>query len=61
MIIDRYKNVNPDFYPSEKFVAINRFGEIGCSTMKGNRNPQMSTRTEKGLLTYEGTIAFPVK
>lgn len=61
MIIARYKNVNPDFYPSEKFVAINRFGEIGCATMKGNRNPQMSTRTEKGLLTYEGTIAFPGK
>ena len=61
MIIDRYSRVNPDFYPSEKFVAINRYGVMGCSTMKGNRNPQMSIRTEKGLSGYEGTIAFPGK
>lgn len=61
MIVDKYRKVNPAFYPSEKFVAINRFGEIGCSTMKGNRNPQMSTRTEKGYSRYEGTIAFPGK
>lgn len=61
MIIDRYKKVNPEFYPSEKFVAINRRGEMGCATMKGNRNPQMSLRAEKGFSKYEGTIAFPGK
>ncbi len=61
MIIDRYRNVNPDFYPSEKFVAINRLGEIGCASMKGTQTPRMSIRTEKGFSRYEGTIAFPGK
>ncbi len=57
MIIGKYRKVNPDFYPSEKFVAINRQGEYGCATMTGNRPPAMSVRTGKGYLRYEGTIA----
>jgi N4-(beta-N-acetylglucosaminyl)-L-asparaginase len=61
MIIDRYKKVNPDFYPSEKFVAINKYGELGCATMIGKRNPQMSVMTSTGYNRYEGTIAFPGK
>ena len=61
MIIDKYKKVNPDFYPSEKFVAFNKNGETGCATMKGKVNPQMSVMTEKGFSKYEGTIAFPGK
>jgi N4-(beta-N-acetylglucosaminyl)-L-asparaginase len=59
MIIDRYRKVNPRFFPGEKFVAINKAGELGCATMKGKGNPQMSVRTEKGFSRYEGTIAFP--
>jgi N4-(beta-N-acetylglucosaminyl)-L-asparaginase len=59
MIIDRYKKVNPDFYPSEKFVAINRNGELGCAMMIGKIKPQMSVRTEKGFARHEGVIAFP--
>jgi N4-(beta-N-acetylglucosaminyl)-L-asparaginase len=59
MIIDRYKNINPDFYPSEKFVAINKYGELGCATMIGDSNPQMSIRTEKGYYRYDGVIAYP--
>jgi N4-(beta-N-acetylglucosaminyl)-L-asparaginase len=61
MIVDRYKNVNPDYYPGEKFVAINKSGETGCATMKGNRNPQMSVMTSKGYSKYDGVIAFPGK
>lgn len=61
MIVGRYKNVNPDFYPSEKFVAINRYGEIGCATMKGTRIPQMSVMTDKGYIRFNGTIAYPSK
>lgn len=61
MIIDHYKKVNPDYYPSEKFVAINRNGEVGCATMMGSRKPQMSVRTEKGYSRFDGTIAFPGK
>ena len=61
MIADRYRKVNPDFFPSEKFVAINKNGETGCATMIGNRNPQMSVMTGTGYNRYEGTIAFPGK
>lgn len=58
MIVDKYKKVNPAFFPSEKFVAINKIGETGCATMKGNSNPQMSVRDEKGFSKYEGIIAY---
>jgi N4-(beta-N-acetylglucosaminyl)-L-asparaginase len=61
MIVDKYKKVNPDFFPGEKFVAFNKSGEMGCATMKGNSNPKMSVRTEKGFTKYEGTIVFPGK
>lgn len=61
MIIDRYKKVNPDFFPGEKFVAINKYGELGCATMTSNRNPQMSVRTDKGYSRFEGIVAYPGK
>lgn len=61
MIVDKYKKVNPDFLPSEKFVAINKYGELGCATMKGTRYPQMSVMTEKGFTRFDGTIAYPGK
>jgi N4-(beta-N-acetylglucosaminyl)-L-asparaginase len=61
MIIDRYKKVNPEFYPSEKFVAINKYGELGCASMLGRRNPQLSLRTAKGFDKFEGSVAFPDK
>lgn len=61
MIVDRYKKVNPDFIPSEKFVAINKYGETGCATMIGNRKPQMSVISEKGYSRFEGTVLFPGK
>jgi N4-(beta-N-acetylglucosaminyl)-L-asparaginase len=61
MIVDRYKKVNPDYYPSEKFVAINRFGELGCATMIGSRKPQISVMTDKGYSRFDGIIAFQGK
>lgn len=61
MIVDHYSKVNPDFFPGEKFVAINKYGETGCASMNGRRNPQMSVRTEKGFNKYEGIIAYPTK
>ena len=59
MIMDKYRKVNSGFYSSEKFVAMNKYGEMGCATMIGERNPQMSVRTEKGFSRYEGKIAYP--
>jgi hypothetical protein len=61
MITGHYKKVNPDFFPSEKFVAINKYGESGCATMKGKSMPQMSVRTEKGFSKFEGTVAYSGK
>jgi N4-(beta-N-acetylglucosaminyl)-L-asparaginase len=61
MIGDRYRKVNPEFFPSEKFVAINKSGELGCAIMKGGRNPEMSVRSTGGFRKYEGIVAFPGK
>jgi N4-(beta-N-acetylglucosaminyl)-L-asparaginase len=59
MIVNRYKKVNPDYFPSEKFVAINRNGELGCAAMKGKTKPQLSVRTEKSYNKYDGVVAYP--
>jgi N4-(beta-N-acetylglucosaminyl)-L-asparaginase len=59
MIIERYKKINPDFYPGEKFVAINKKGEVGCARMRGKRIGEMSVRRNSGYSVYEGTVAFP--
>jgi len=56
MIIDKYKKVNPEFFPGEKFVAINKAGELGCATMRGRGNPQMSVMNKNGYSRYEGTV-----
>lgn len=55
MILHKYRNVNPDFVPSEKFVAINKDGEYGCSRMGGRGVARMSVRTPDALSIYEGT------
>lgn len=57
MILHKYRNVNPEFVPSEKFVAINKAGEYGCARMPfRDSRPRMSVRNEAGLEIYEGTI-----
>ncbi len=59
MIVDKYRKVNPDFFPSEKFVAINKYGELGCASMMGKINPQLSVRYENGYSRFDGTVAYP--
>jgi N4-(beta-N-acetylglucosaminyl)-L-asparaginase len=61
MIAERYRKVNLSFLPGEKFVAINKNGDIGCASMKGSSNPMMSLMTVKGYTRYEGIIAYPGK
>ena len=59
MIVHKYRNVNPDFFPSEKFVAINKDGEYGCASMGNNRGrPRMTIRTPEGLDLFEGTTQY---
>jgi N4-(beta-N-acetylglucosaminyl)-L-asparaginase len=61
MIVDKYRKVNPDYFPSVNFVAINKSGEMGCSGLTGNRNPRMTIMTEKGYNFFEGTIVYKGK
>ena len=56
MIIDKYKHVNPDFFPSEKFIAINKNGEWGCARMKGSKRPGMSVKTTVGYKIGKGSL-----
>ena len=55
MILDRYRRVNPDFVPGEKFVALNAEGEFGCAWMGIGGTPTMSVADSAGLRIYRGT------
>ena len=51
--------MNPDFFPSEKFVAINKDGEYGAASMGNNRGrPRMTVRNAEGLRIQEGTVQY---
>jgi len=55
MIRRKYRNVNPDFMPGEKFVAINKNGEVGAAWSYDGGRPRMSVRTASGLDVFSGT------
>jgi N4-(beta-N-acetylglucosaminyl)-L-asparaginase len=59
LIVQKYRNVNPNFVPSEKFVAINKAGEYGAASM-GNSpgRPRMTVRSAGGLQIHEGTTQY---
>jgi N4-(beta-N-acetylglucosaminyl)-L-asparaginase len=61
MIADKYKKVNPDFFPGEQFVAINKRGEMGCCRMRGRWPARMAVMNESGYKIHQGTIAFPTE
>ncbi|MEJ2481939.1 MAG: N(4)-(beta-N-acetylglucosaminyl)-L-asparaginase [Gemmatimonadota bacterium] len=55
MIRRRYANVNPDFMPGEKFVALGRNGDYGCAwSYDGRGLPRLTARDSGGLVVYEG-------
>ena len=59
LIVHKYRNVNPNFIPGEKFVAINKDGEYGAAAMGNNRGrPQMTVRSGEGLQIHEGTVHY---
>ncbi len=59
LIVHKYRNVNPNFFPSEKFVAINKDGEYGAASMGNNRGrPRMTVRHQQELEIYEGTTQY---
>ena len=55
MIRRKYRNVNPDFMPGEKFVAINKQGEIGAAWSYSGGRPRMATRTTAGPEVFTGS------
>jgi N4-(beta-N-acetylglucosaminyl)-L-asparaginase len=58
MISDRYRAAGFDYLPGEKFVAVNKRGEVGCASMSGSRTPRMTVANDSGITVQEGTIAF---
>ena len=58
MIVQKYRNVNPDFFPREKFVAINKDGEYGAASMGNRGQPRMTVRNVEGLQIHEGTVQY---
>ncbi|MDX1578610.1 MAG: isoaspartyl peptidase/L-asparaginase, partial [Gemmatimonadota bacterium] len=55
MIRHKYRNVNPDFIPSEKFVAIDKAGDYGCAWMPfRDSRPRMAVANTEGISIYEG-------
>jgi N4-(beta-N-acetylglucosaminyl)-L-asparaginase len=61
MIVDKYKKVNPEFFPGEHIVAINRKGEYGCSSLTGPKPGRMSMANAGGYALHEGSFVFTVE
>ncbi|MCP5052363.1 MAG: N(4)-(beta-N-acetylglucosaminyl)-L-asparaginase, partial [bacterium] len=55
MIIDKYKKVNPGFFPSEKFVALNKNGEYGCAGLSLYGPAKMCVANEHGIKIHTGS------
>ena len=58
MIVEKYRYANLDFIPGEKFVAINKDGEVGCARMGSDRPATMTVRDTGGVTTFEGSALF---
>ena len=58
MIVEKYRYANLDFIPGEKFVAINKDGEVGCARMGSDRPGTMTVRDTGGVTTFEGSALF---
>ncbi len=61
LIVEKYKKVNPNFYPGETFRAIDKQGEVGICSMRGQRPPSMSVMNASGYMRQLGTIVFPTE
>lgn len=59
MIVDRYRAVGLDFVPSEKFVAMNKDGEVGCAQMRGSEVPNVTVHDADGLRLQPGALLHP--
>jgi len=58
MIMERYRAVGLDYVPGEKFVAISKDGEYGCSAMNLSGKARMTVHTSAGLSVHEGSLRY---
>ena len=58
MIVDRYRAVDNDFVPAEKFVALNKAGEYGCAWMAIAGEPRMTVRHGLGMEVHTGSSRY---
>lgn len=58
MIVDKYKKISPKFFPIEKFIAVNKKGEYGCSIISGPKPARMSVMNESGYTLHKGSFVF---
>ncbi len=58
LIMERYRAVGLDYVPGEKFVAINKDGEYGCSAMNLGGKAKMTVHTSAGLSIHEGSLRY---
>lgn len=59
MIVERYRAIDNDFVPAEKFVALNKAGEYGCASMAIGGEPRMTVRHGQGVQLHAGTGHYP--
>lgn len=58
MIVAKYKKVNPNFFPTEKFIALNKKGEYGCAYLSGKIPAKMYVANEDGVRIHTGSVVF---
>ena len=58
MIVDKYKKINPKFFPGEKFIALNKKGEYGCALLIGKIPARMCVANEDGVKIHTGSVVF---
>jgi len=61
MIINKYKKINPRYFPSEKFIALNKNGEYGCAFLAGWGPAKMVVANTDGIKIHTGSIIQQVK
>lgn len=61
LIIEKYKKVNPDFLPSEKFIAIDKKGNYGCAYMYEEFPARMCVANASGVSIHSGSMLIKRK
>lgn len=61
MIVDKYRKINPNFFPGEKFVALNKKGEYGCAYLIGKKPARMYVANKEGIKIHHGSLIYKRK